>query len=760
LLYVDYTLFVLKYHLQSTDRFMTPWLSALYIAIILSLSGMQATAQNISVDQLRNQIESALSDSVKIELKLQLVDQLSTDNRQREVRQEIGKILRLSNISGYQKGYLEGLIALGDYYISREFPDSAMIPIREGMSQSGEIKYRMKFLYRRGTISRLDNQPIESIRFYNQALVLADSLNNINEKARINYNLSLSQRILGDYSSAFENLYRSLLQTEQARDSRLMAYVLNEIGELYHELGDSEEGIYYLEGAEEISRGSNLTENLIRVLINLGVLHRELGNFEEANRYLLESKSIVEEYDDMSNLVSVDYNLGMLRLQQGELETARDFFTEGLNLSREHNVMEGLFYNAFGLGQLEKESGNFTRALDWLNNAYDSARDLSSTQLISRVLEEVYELYRQFGQISLALETLESLKIHDDSVRTLERERSRAEYEALLESRRQEEVNRVLLARQAEQEARIQLQQGLGISTLILLAIVLAVTFILYRNNRYRDQMNRELKERNREISSKNEELDRLNNIKNKMFAVVAHDLRGPLSSLQSLLYLLREHDLSKDELDEITNSLEQSLHDNATTMENLLAWAKSQMSGINVNYRMFKLRVGAEAVISQVKFQAEQKEIEILNEIEADQEIYADYDMIKLIMRNIISNAVKFCKAGDQITIKAIKDHAFTTICIKDSGRGIREEDKSRIFNDENFTREGTKNEQGSGLGLALCKEFVKKHGGRIWFESEFGIGTEFSFTIPVKTLSENESEGEKESASSEQLNEVTVES
>ncbi len=739
---------------------MTFRLPAIYLAVILSLSGMQATAQNLSVDQLRNQIESALSDTVKIELKLQLVDQLNTENRQQEVRQEIGKILRLSNISGYHNGYLEGLIALGDHYISREIPDSAMVPIREGISQSGNIEYRMKFLYRRGTISRLRNQPIESIRFYNQALVLADSLNSINEKAIINYNLSLSQRILGDYSSAFENLYRSLLQSEQSRDSRLMAYVLNDIGELYHELGDSEEGIYYLEGAEEISRATNMTENLIRVLTNLGVLHRELGNFEAANRYLLESKSIVEEYEDMSSLVIVDYNLGMLRFQQGNLTTARDYFTEGLNLSREYNLPEGSFYNSFGLGQLEKENGNYTRGLDWFNNAFDSARDLNSAQLISRVLEEVYDLYRQSGQISLALETLESLKIHDDSVRTLERERSRAEYEALLESRRQEEVNRVLLARQAEQEARIQLQQGLGISTLILLAIVLAVTFFLYRNNRYRDQMNRELKERNREISSKNEELDRLNNIKNKMFAVVAHDLRGPLSSLQSLLYLLREHDLSKDELDEITNSLEQSLHDNATTMENLLAWAKSQMSGINVNYRMFKLRVGTEAVISQVKFQAEQKEIEILNHIEADLEIHADYDMIKLIMRNIISNAVKFCKAGDQIHVNAIQDHAFTTIHIKDTGRGIREEDKKKIFNDENFTREGTKNEQGSGLGLALCKEFVQKHGGRIWFESEFGIGTEFTFTIPVKTFSDHEPIENKGSEPAEKLNEVSVES
>lgn len=739
---------------------MTTWLSALYIAVILSLPGMQVLAQNVSEVQLRNQIETAQSDSMKIELTLQLIEELNADNRQQEVREEIGKILRLSNISGYHKGYLDGLIALGDHYISREIPDSARVPIREGISQSRDTEYRMQFLYRRGTVSRLENQPIESIRFYNQALVLADSLNSIDVKARINYNLSVSQRMLGDYSSAFENLYRSLLQTEQAHDSRLMAYVLNDIGELYHELGDSEEGLYYLEGSEEISRDMNMKDHLFKVLTNLGILNRELEQYETASRYFTEAKSIIEEMNDTENLVHVDYHLGLLSLAQGDRITARNFFTEGLELSRNHQLTEGLFYNSFGLGQLERDTGNFLRALNWFEDAYEYSQNLNSTQLISSVLEEVYQIYKQSGRIALALETLEALKVHDDSVRTLERERSRAEYEALLESRRQEEVNRVLLARQAEQEARIQLQQGFGIGTLILLAIVLGVTLFLYRNIRFRDEMNKKLKLRNQEISSKNEELDRLNNIKNKMFAVVAHDLRGPLSSLQSLLYLLREHDLSKDELDQITNSLEQSLHDNATTMENLLAWAKSQMSGINVNYREFKLRVGTEAVISQVKFQAEQKEIEIINEIQPGLVIYADYDMIKLIMRNIVSNAVKFCKAGDQIIIKSVQDHAFTLISIRDTGTGIKDEDQEKIFDEENFTQEGTKNEQGSGLGLALCKEFVQKHGGRIWFESEFGIGTEFHFTIPIKSISDRDPEGDKESTPAEKLSEVSVES
>ncbi len=728
---------------------MIPRLPAILLAVLCCLCVTTGFSQNLSVDSVRQQIDQAESDSQKVNLKLQLVDELIALNKPKEVRDEIGNILRLSTLVGYQDGYLRGLLKMGNHYITRQVPDSALVPIREGLSQTNEPHYRLQLLNQRGTVSRLGGNPVESIRYYNQAMVLADSLDSTGGKARINYDLSISQRMIGDYSSSFENLYRSLMQTEQVRDSTLMALVLNDIGELYNELNDPEEAIYYLEDSQRISREYNLTSNLIRTLMNLGIVHTGFENYETAARYFSEAKELAEELNDLFRQVRIDYNLGQLDLRQQNYNSARNYFSTALELSRERNLQEGIFYNTIGMGELYRELGSYGHALDWFRQAYDKSRNLNSGPMISQSLEELYETHKRSGQISRALDALESLKLHTDSIRTIERERSRAEYEALLETRRQEEQNRLLLARQAEQEARIQLQQGLGVGSLVILAIVLGVTLFLYRNVRTRDKMNMELKERNDEISSKNEELDRLNNIKNKMFAVVAHDLRGPLSSLQSLLYLLREHDLSKDELDEITNSLEQSLHDNATTMENLLAWAKSQMAGININYRDFKLRAGAEAVYSQIKFQAEQKKIAITIDIDPDLEIYADYDMIKLIIRNILSNAVKFCQADDKIDIEARQAGGSTTIIIRDTGTGIREEDQKKIFDDGHYSQKGTKNEQGSGLGLTLCREFIEKHGGEIWFESEFGKGTEFSFTIPLKAVSDGGESADKEEPS-----------
>jgi len=696
-------------------------------------------SQNSLPGVMESKIQQAESDSQRIDLKLQLIDEFERHSGHRQTVEEIRKILRLSTMSGYEKGYLNGLLKMGDHYLRRELPDSAMVPIIEGLSQSRKTEYRMKFLTQRGTANRIAGRTIQSLLYYEQAFVMADTLQMSDQKAWISYNMSLSQRIMGDYPSAFENLYRGLVHSEQGRDSTLMAHILNDVGEMYFELNNPGEGIYYLKESERLSRHLNLRTNLLRTLINLGITYTHLEDLITAESHFDEARALALETGDRNRLVRVDNNMGILKLNIGDLTAARGYFTEAIQISEQNGFGEGLYSGYMGMGSLDRVDRRYREALEWYRSALRQSERLASGPFKSQSLEEIYRTFKQMGRMAEALTSLETLREHTDNMRSLERERSRAEYETQLESRRQEQENRILLARQAEQEAWIQLQKGLGIGVLILLAIVLGVTLFLYRNVRIRERLNKDLQEKNREVTLKNEELDRLNNLKNKMFAIVAHDLRGPLSSLQSLLYLLRVHDLSKDDLHELTSSLEQNLQDNATTMENLLAWARSQMTGIVLTYRDFKLLAAADAVFSQIKFQAEQKEISIYLKIDPELIIQADYDIIKLIIRNLVSNSVKFCDSGDTITISASQKKKVIELRIEDTGVGISREDQEKIFVDNHYTKIGTKNEKGSGLGLNLCKEFVEKHGGKIWFESEPGTGTTFIFTLPIKRISQD---------------------
>lgn len=311
---------------------------------------------------------------------------------------------------------------------------------------------------------------------------------------------------------------------------------------------------------------------------------------------------------------------------------------------------------------------------------------------------------------------------------------------------RHNQVNQVVKVRQSQQDLQLQSQHIIiaisiaGFLILVIIAVMIFRTSIERKNTNLRleehnkqiEDQNAKLEKLNKTIKEQNSELEQLDHIKSKMFAIVAHDLRGPMSSLQSLLYLLRDHKLSPDDIGELTTSLEINLQENASTMDNLLAWARSQMSGISLNYRDFTLLEAVNVVKAQARFQAENKGINLLVDVSPQIEVSADYDMLKLILRNLIANAIKFSEPEDRIEITAVMNEDEVIVTVSDTGMGIRKEDQVKIFAGKYYTSKGTKNEKGSGLGLSLCKEFIEQHGGRIWFESKEGEGTTFFFTIP----------------------------
>jgi len=167
--------------------------------------------------------------------------------------------------------------------------------------------------------------------------------------------------------------------------------------------------------------------------------------------------------------------------------------------------------------------------------------------------------------------------------------------------------------------------------------------------------------------------------------------------------------------------------------MDNLLAWAKAQMNGVQLNKRVFEFSEAAKAVTEQVRFQAENKGISIETQVANDLSVKADYDIVKLVLRNLIANAIKFSKENDTITVSAGRTEQYVEVQIIDEGMGIKAEDQPKLFGNEHFTTRGTKNEKGSGLGLNLSKEYIEEHGGELWFKSEHEVGTTFFFTLPL---------------------------
>jgi PAS domain S-box-containing protein len=227
--------------------------------------------------------------------------------------------------------------------------------------------------------------------------------------------------------------------------------------------------------------------------------------------------------------------------------------------------------------------------------------------------------------------------------------------------------------------------------------------------------------------------LHELNELKDRLFSIISHDLRSPLLSLMDILSMANDGTVSEDEFKSYLPTLSKNIGYTSGLVENLLHWSKSQLEGTVIHPGHFDIRDNVIYIVNSFGQAATDKGISLQNNILSPAIVYADMDMIQAVLRNLVSNAIKFCSQGDKITVSAEIKPSRVTIWVADTGVGIAPENITKLFTTNNFTTRGTTNEQGTGLGLLLCKDFVEKNGGTIGVESKQGEGSRFYFTLPV---------------------------
>lgn len=241
-------------------------------------------------------------------------------------------------------------------------------------------------------------------------------------------------------------------------------------------------------------------------------------------------------------------------------------------------------------------------------------------------------------------------------------------------------------------------------------------------------------------ILQQTEELRRTIMGRDKLYSVIAHDLRSPMGSIKMVLNMLILNLPSSTigrEMFEMLTMANQTTEEVFALLDNLLKWTKSQIGKLKVVYQDFDVVGVTEGVMEIFAMVAELKKIK-LNINKGDLkllEVHADIDMVKTVIRNFISNAIKFSNLESEVLVSIVQDGDMAIVSVKDTGCGISEEDQAKLLHtDTHFSTFGTNNEEGSGLGLLLCQDFVLKNGGRLWFDSEKGKGSTFSFSVPLK--------------------------
>ena len=247
---------------------------------------------------------------------------------------------------------------------------------------------------------------------------------------------------------------------------------------------------------------------------------------------------------------------------------------------------------------------------------------------------------------------------------------------------------------------------------------------------------NYQISRMNNEIELKSDDLKRMNKTKDKFFSIIAHDLKNPFNSIKGFTELMIDNNTEYDEEKRLKflRIVRDSTNKTSNLLSNLLIWANSQSGNLTYTPQKIEMVRHVLDVVSLLEIQAIKKEIEIYNNIDHNLSVSADVNMLNTILRNLISNAIKFTKQKGEIKILSSVKNNMVEISVKDNGVGMTAEDVENLFGiDVKNSNMGTANEQGSGLGLILCKDFVEKHGGEIWVKSTINEGSEFIFTVPL---------------------------
>lgn len=229
------------------------------------------------------------------------------------------------------------------------------------------------------------------------------------------------------------------------------------------------------------------------------------------------------------------------------------------------------------------------------------------------------------------------------------------------------------------------------------------------------------------------EELQKLNQLKDRVFSIMAHDLRGPLLNVTEILKMMSDDIITPEEFKFLAPKLTKDISYTADLLENILHWSRSQLKGYSISKDNCDLKALVSSEINYHMKSAADKDIVITQTLNGELTAFADLLMMQMVLRNLLSNAIKFCNSECHIDISAsCLDNEFIAISIQDTGVGIAEENIQRIFKGENVSSRGTKNEKGTGIGLMVCWDFMERNGGNITMKSELGKGTRFDLKIP----------------------------
>lgn len=648
------------------------------LILIFSLSvSVSQFAQQSVVDSLETQLNN-LSGEKKVETLDKLADIYQYINTKTSI-EFANKGIELAKKINDPKGLASCYGSLGFCYTSIDI-NKALFYTKKALSIREKIKFKKGIatsLNVMGVINYYKGDYLTSIDYHLKALKIRLELGNDNNLAVSYNNISLVYLALEDYKTALQYLNKGLVLREKTKNQNGIAIIKGNIGEVYSRMGKYDTALEYLNDALKINQeiGSKKSEGAI--YLTLAKVYMQISNINKALKDYNFAFELYSSMGDKHGIAVAENGIAAIYQKEGktELATKHAFFA-------------------------------FTFA--------DSIKSLDNMASAANILQAEY--YKQ-GNIKKAFHYLTIFKNVSDSLKITDKIKKLAKTEF------DYKINEI----KEKQNAEITKQQifikWLTI-TLLLGVIIIALIIFGYVNKR----------KINKQLNELNDKLKELNATKDRFFSIVAHDLRGPFHSLLAFSDALSNDidELSIDEIKSFNADINKSLKKQFALLNDLLDWSRLQSEHYNLKLENIDIYNLINEIMDTLSLTAAQKEIKLINEVDKNIIVNADKNMIQLVLRNLISNSLKFSNVQGIIKVTSLLKEGNVEIKVSDNGVGIRSEDLDKIFHiDVHYTTQGTFKEKGTGLGLILCKEIIEKHDGEISISSELGKGTDISFTL-----------------------------
>lgn len=571
-----------------------------------------------------------------------------------------------------------------------------------------------------------------AVKYGTEARSLAQKLNYEKGLAMALENLGWIYYRRGIYSNAFELSQQALDINKQLGDSVAVARCLNNVGAISYEKGLYAEAINHFGNGYRIADKMRDEETVVRSLNNVAFAYLSLKDLDSARFYA--NKALENSHINRQGYMpAFSYRiLGDIAVEQKNLQEALKHYTEAVRISEDTDNYFIMASTLHRIGKVYTEQKNYSRALEVLNRNAKIAKENGYADELERTYKLISDINHAMNKKDLAFDYLKRhLEIHDSLINQRTNEQL-ALLNAEFESELKQSQIELLMQETKVKEEELSSQKAWGYIYIGFFLVGLMFAVILYYSNKRIKKINQQLKEKTEEVGMQATQLSSINKTKDKLLSIISHDIRSPLSSLRGMLSIAQSGNVTTDEFAKLTTRIGSQLDSVYEDLGNLLQWTQSQLQGLNVKPEKFDLKAVTDDVVDLFQTTAKAKNISLRNKINEVTYVVADINHVRIILRNFISNAIKFSGEGGTIELFMSDQGDMVKVSVKDNGTGISEEDVPKLFNSSaHFSRSGTANEKGMGVGLLLTKEFVEKNDGKVTVESQQGRGSIFSFTI-----------------------------